>query len=241
MPSSGLLLVGIAALAVAVGSLASGGQAPGGQAPGGQSLDPAGARAPGVAGLIVRSGAATGRSGRAGASDPDWADTHPPEVSRSLLAAGGEVSLGAPATRASPPARHRWTWPLDPRPLLTRRFDPPGQRWSAGHRGIDLTPQGPRSVYAVDAGVVTHVGLIAGRPTVSVTHASGIRSTYEPVTSPLSRGARIARGGRLGDLVPAGSHCLPTCLHLGAIRGESYLDPLLLLEPPRIVLLPLDP
>jgi len=33
------------------------------------------------------------------------------------------------------------------------------------------------------------------------------------------------------------SHCPSGCLHLGAKRGDTYLDPLLLLTVPRIVLM----
>lgn len=136
--------------------------------------------------------------------------------------------------------RAHWQWPLAPRPSLTRAFEPPSERWSAGHRGVDLTPVGSRTVTAVDAGTITHVGVIAGKPTLSITHASGIRSTYEPVTSPLPKGARVARGDVIGTLSDARSHCTPTCLHLGAIRSTTYLNPLALLGLAPVVLLPLD-
>lgn len=148
------------------------------------------------------------------------------------------VPLSEPST-SSALRVGRWAWPLDPRPVITRGFEPPSERWSAGHRGVDLTPRASGVVHAVDDGIVTHVGTIAGRPTISITHASGTRSTYEPVASELTRGSRVARGAALGNLVDAGSHCTPKCLHLGAIRDDTYLNPLLLLEPMRIVLLPL--
>ena len=97
---------------------------------------------------------------------------------------------------------------------------------------------------AVAAGVVTHVGRIAGRGTVSVTHPGNIKSTYEPVLAGVRVGASVAAGTRLGSLEPVGSHCAPTtCLHLGALRRGSadqwlYVDPLLLLGDVEIVLLP---
>jgi hypothetical protein len=63
-------------------------------------------------------------------------------------------------------------------------------------------------------------------------HADGLISTYEPVTGTLAAGARVGAGEVLGALEadsPA-SHCAGRdCLHLGARRGESYVDPLLLL------------
>lgn len=95
-------------------------------------------------------------------------------------------------------------------------------------------------VRAVAPGTVTHVGVIAGRPTVTVTHPDGIRSTYEPV-QPLARtGQVVAAGQALGTVVPDGSHCAPrSCLHLGALREDTYLDPLRLLGATRVRLLPL--
>ena len=92
--------------------------------------------------------------------------------------------------------------------------------------------------------MVTHVGRIAGRGTVSVTHPGNIKSTYEPVLAGVRVGASVAAGTRLGSLEPVGSHCAPTtCLHLGALRRGSadqwlYVDPLLLLGDVEIVLLP---
>jgi murein DD-endopeptidase MepM/ murein hydrolase activator NlpD len=95
-------------------------------------------------------------------------------------------------------------------------------------------------VHAVDAGVVAHVGIVAGRGTVTVVHASGLRSTYEPVSARVRPGERVGRGTVLGALAVNGSHCAPAaCLHLGAIRAGEYLDPLPLLEGRGVRLLPL--
>jgi hypothetical protein len=95
-------------------------------------------------------------------------------------------------------------------------------------------------VLAVDAGTVTHVGRIADRGTVTVLHPSGVRSTYEPVEPAVTVGEVVAQGSRLGELAGTGSHCRPTCLHLGAVRDHTYLDPLAFLTGGRRVrLLPL--
>jgi murein DD-endopeptidase MepM/ murein hydrolase activator NlpD len=95
-------------------------------------------------------------------------------------------------------------------------------------------------VLTVAAGRVTHVGSVAGRSTVTVLHAGGVRTTYEPVTPAVRTGQRLARGDPLGTLAAAGSHCRPAvCLHLGALRGRAYLDPLDLLRGGPVVLLPL--
>lgn len=134
----------------------------------------------------------------------------------------------------------RWVWPLQPRPVVERRFRPPASRYGSGHRGVDLAAAVGQAVLAVNAGTVSHVGVIAGRGTVTVRHLSGIRSTYEPVRSTLRVEDVVARGQPVGRLEPMAGHCAPlTCLHLGAVRGHAYLDPLQLLRPSHVILLPL--
>ena len=141
---------------------------------------------------------------------------------------------------SGPQLRGRWTWPFSPRPAVLRPFMRPATSYGAGHRGIDLAGSAGQVVVAVDAGVVTHVGRIAGRGTVTVLHSSGVRSTYEPVHATVTTGTAVAAGTPLGTLTARGSHCAPACLHLGAIRGEAYLDPLVFLVGGRRVrLLPL--
>jgi hypothetical protein len=49
----------------------------------------------------------------------------------------------------------------------------------------------------------------------------------------------VARGTPLGVLVDGHAGCTAgACLHWGLRRGEVYLDPLSLLRPPRVRLLP---
>ena len=169
-------------------------------------------------------------SSSASTSAPSW---------NQLAAAVPRDSSRAP----SPALRGRWAWPLQPQPAVVRPFVRPATTYGAGHRGADLTGTAQQEVHAVEAGTVTHVGSIAGRGTVSVLHASGIRSTYEPVESAVVAGSAVARGAVLGRLDEQGSHCgAAVCLHLGAIRGDVYLDPLTFLEGGRRVrLLPLAP
>ena len=132
-----------------------------------------------------------------------------------------------------------WTWPLNPFPQVVRAFDPPESRYGPGHRGIDLAAAPGQSVLAVADGVVTHSGMVAGRGTVTVRHASGLSSTYEPVEERVVEDAVVSTGDVLG-VIGASEHCASEpCLHLGARLGEEYLDPLLLLTRARIILLPL--
>lgn len=149
----------------------------------------------------------------------------------------------------------RWQWPLTPRPAVTRPFRAPAGPYGPGHRGVDLAAESGVDVLAVEGGVVTHAGRVAGRGTVSVLHAGGLTSTYEPVRPRVVAGTHVDAGHVLGSLDPpgtgpgappapgqAGGHCLlTTCLHLGARRGAVYVDPLLLLRGARVRLLPVGP
>ena len=151
-----------------------------------------------------------------------------------LMLAG--LQLAAPTTGRPRPA---WGWPLAPRPAVAARFDAPAGPYAPGHRGVDLVAAAGASVLAPAAGTVAFVGRVAGRGVVSVDHPGGLRTTYEPVAARVSRGELVARGTVLGLLEPGPSHCPPaTCLHWGLRRGTTYLDPLALLGPVRVRLLP---
>ena len=93
-------------------------------------------------------------------------------------------------------------------------------------------------VYAVGVGRVSFVGQIAQRSVIVIAHAGNLRTTYEPVTATVRLGQRVAAGQRIGMLQRNGSHCRPSCLHLGLKRGTTYLNPLLLFAPTRARLLP---
>ena len=156
-------------------------------------------------------------------------------------AAGSAPSIGAsgPAVVSTAPKSPRWVWPLSPRPSVVERFSAPRSTYGAGHRGVDLAAEVGASVRSVAAGIVSHVGVINGRGTISVLHASGIRSTYEPVAADVAVGEVIEAEHPIGTIESVEGHCVPTtCLHLGAIRDRTYLDPLSLLTVPRIILLP---
>lgn len=137
----------------------------------------------------------------------------------------------------------QWDWPLVGAPPVARTFDLPAQRWLPGHRGVDLVGVAGERVLAVDTGVVTFSGEVAGVGVVSVTHESGLRSTYQPVEGRVPRGERVRRGQALGTLDTTASHCVPgACLHLGAVRGrDDYVDPLPLLLGAELSLLPVEP
>jgi len=132
-------------------------------------------------------------------------------------------------------------WPLLPRPAVVRGFDPPAQRWLAGHRGVDLAGSGV--VLAAGAGTVRFAGAVGDKTVVSILHADGIVTTYEPVEPSVTAGAVVARGSPIGTLLPGHPGCAATCLHWGARRGAgkaaTYLDPRALVGAVRVRLLPM--
>jgi murein DD-endopeptidase MepM/ murein hydrolase activator NlpD len=161
------------------------------------------------------------------------------------LAAPASAGFG-PAARAAPVARAPvpvtgFGWPLDGVPAVVRPFDPPPQPWLPGHRGVDLAASPGATVRAAGPGTVAFAGTVAGRGVVSVQHANGLRTTYEPVDASVLAGATVAAGAPIGVLVAGHAGCpAAACLHWGLRRGEVYLDPLALLGFVRVRLLPLD-
>jgi murein DD-endopeptidase MepM/ murein hydrolase activator NlpD len=130
-------------------------------------------------------------------------------------------------------------WPVQPRPTVVRAFDPPELPFGSGHRGVDLLGAPGQRVVAALTGRVTFAGPLAGRGVVVVDHGE-TRTTYEPVSATVGVGQSVLAGQVLGTLELAGSHCFPgACLHWGWIRGDTYLDPLLLVGGGPIRLLPL--
>jgi murein DD-endopeptidase MepM/ murein hydrolase activator NlpD len=130
-------------------------------------------------------------------------------------------------------------WPLEPRPMVVRAFDPPDVPFGSGHRGVDLFGSPGQQVHSALPGRVTYAGRLAGRGVVVVDHGD-TRTTYEPVSASVQVGDVVLRGQPIGTLEVPGSHCFPrACLHWGWIRGDTYLDPLLLVGGGPIRLLPL--
>ncbi|HST80581.1 MAG TPA: M23 family metallopeptidase [Kineosporiaceae bacterium] len=138
-----------------------------------------------------------------------------------------------------------WAWPLTPHPQVVRRFAVGPERWSAGHRGVDLLPSNATAgVHAPANGVVHFAGVLAGRPVLSIDHGGGLISSFEPVVSTFHRGQPVQRDDAVGRLTDTRSHCGSTmCLHWGVRKDGRYIDPLLLLSRRRgpAVLLPVIP
>jgi murein DD-endopeptidase MepM/ murein hydrolase activator NlpD len=130
-------------------------------------------------------------------------------------------------------------WPLRPTPVVVRAFEAPAGPFGAGHRGVDLAGAVGQRVRAALGGRITYAAPLAGRGVVVVDHGE-TRTTYEPVSASVRVGDRVLAGQAVGTLELSGSHCFPrACLHWGWIRGDTYLDPLLLVGAGPVRLLPL--
>ncbi len=160
----------------------------------------------------------------------------PSSTSTQACASPGPLA-GAPVTAvaAGPsvlgprPAAAGWAWPLQPRPAVVTPFAAPPKPWLSGHRGIDLATQDGQIIYAPADGVVSFAGTVVDRPVLTITHANGVRSSFEPVAATVEVGASVGRGQPIGTIAGLG-HCRPdSCLHWGVRPGSAsdvYVDPL---------------
>ncbi|MCC2593313.1 peptidoglycan DD-metalloendopeptidase family protein [Tessaracoccus sp. OS52] len=107
---------------------------------------------------------------------------------------------------------------------VLKSFSTGPERWSPGHRGVDLAGRAGEEVRAAAVGVVFFAGSVAGRPSVSVDHGNGLRTTYTPVRGSVAKGDVVAAGDVVGTLAPG--HCASACLHWGLTDGTDHFDPL---------------
>jgi murein DD-endopeptidase MepM/ murein hydrolase activator NlpD len=150
---------------------------------------------------------------------------------------GPSVEIGAAE------AQPTYAWPLLPQPAVLTPFGAPENPFWPGHRGVDLAGSVGQPVRAARGGTVVFAGPVAGHGVVSVQHDDGLRTTYEPLAPIVHAGAVVATGAVLGTLVAGHRGCASPCLHWGLRRDRlEYVDPLVLLRPPRVRLLPVpDP
>lgn len=163
-------------------------------------------------------------------------------LTRAALVAVATLTLLLGVAPVPPPAAADtgpWVWPLAGPHEVSRAFDPPATRYSAGHRGADLPGSTGDPVRAAGAGIVSYAGLLAGRGVLVIVHGE-LRTTYEPVTALAAVGARVAAGQLIGALDAGHEGCpVEACLHWGLKRADTYLDPVLLVERRPSRLLPL--
>ncbi len=133
------------------------------------------------------------------------------------------------------PAQAAMWWPV-PGPVV-REFDPPEPDWLPGHRGVDLAAAPGATVRTPRDGVIAFAGRVAGSPVLVVGHGA-VRATYQPVEAGATVGSTVRAGQPIGQIVSGAAHCTPTCLHWGALVGDRYVDPRILLGRAHVVLLP---
>ncbi|OHP77832.1 peptidase M23 [Rothia sp. HMSC062F03] len=114
-------------------------------------------------------------------------------------------------------------------------FEKPAQRWSAGHRGVDLAvPDRDRHVYAPAPGRVVFSGTVVNRKVLVIAHPDGRRSTFEPMDEALPVGTEVTAGDAVGTvaaLESAGENgerpyrrCSAPCLYWGVRQGGARGD-----------------
>jgi len=108
---------------------------------------------------------------------------------------------------------------------ITDFFRPPADRYGAGNRGVDYDTDPGTAVRASAAGEVVFAGAVGLDRHVVVLHPDGLRTSYSFLASvQVRRGDAVDAGtvvGTSGDRV-----------HFGVRSGDTYLDPLGLLDRP---------
>mgnify|MGYP001761204758 FL=1 len=87
-----------------------------------------------------------------------------------LLTAGNDTISQADTAVTYSPA-HTASVYIPPVPGHTvRDFSVGPERWSRGHRGVDLSSRTNEAVHAAGAGIVTFAGVVVDRPLVVIDH-----------------------------------------------------------------------
>ena len=143
-------------------------------------------------------------------------------------------SASVPSTVELTASRLRYRSPTaESRPRVIRSFEKPAQRWSAGHRGVDLAvPENDRRVYAPAPGKVVFSGTVVNRKVLVIAHPDGRRSTFEPMDEALPVGTTVAAGDVIGTVAGAAGgnserpyrRCSTPCLYWGVRQGGARGD-----------------
>ena len=150
------------------------------------------------------------------------------------FADGAASNTEVPTTVELTASRLRYRSPtVTSRPRVIHPFEKPAQRWSAGHRGVDLAvPEHDRRVYAPAPGKVVFSGTVVNRKVLVIAHPDGRRSTFEPMDEALPAGTTVAAGEVIGTVaVTAGGNserpyrrCSTPCLYWGVRQGGARGD-----------------
>ncbi|MDF7665009.1 M23 family metallopeptidase [Bifidobacterium sp. ESL0745] len=128
-------------------------------------------------------------------------------------------------------------WPVLPH-VLVRRFKAPVQVWAPGHRGVDIAAVEGTPLLAPADGVISFVGIVAGKSVVSIRHKS-LTLTLEPAQTLLPTGTPVVKGLPIGTVTGVSDHCTGICVHWGVRKSrKEYRDPEKLVSKRKIVLKP---
>ncbi|QYM75900.1 M23 family metallopeptidase [Leucobacter luti] len=146
------------------------------------------------------------------------------------VAAAGAVTVTLGIVHAAGPAAgavgpDRWLSPLAGQLVVSGPYLAPPTPYSSGHRGIDLPAAPGAAVRAPEGGTVSFVGSVVDRDTITIRVNATTVYSIEPLTSPLSVGSTVPRGGSVGTIA-SGGHCESECVHLGVRVNEEYVSPL---------------
>ena len=143
-------------------------------------------------------------------------------------------SAHVPSTVELTASRLRYRSPTtESRPRVIHPFEKPAQRWSAGHRGVDLAvPENDRRVSAPAPGKVVFSGTVVNRKVLVIAHPDGRRSTFEPMDEALPVGTTVATGEIIGTVADAADgnserpyqRCSTPCLYWGVRQGGTRGD-----------------
>ena len=129
-----------------------------------------------------------------------------------------------------------WGWPSGSPAAVLVSFDLPEKHWMPGHRGVDLALVPGDPIYSPASGTVIFTGMVAGRPVISVMHAGGLRSTYEPASAALEVGHVVEKGTLIGHLEEPPDTYSHLGLHWGARFGPNeYINPLRMIAGPSVL------
>ena len=160
----------------------------------------------------------------------DWAGV----TDSATSSAQAPSSAHIPHTVELTASRLRYRSPTaESRPRVIHPFEKPAQRWSAGHRGVDIAiPENDRHVYAPAPGKVVFSGTVVNRKVLVIAHPDGRRSTFEPMDEALPVGTTVAVGDVIGTVAGAAGgnsersyrRCSAPCLYWGVRQGGARGD-----------------
>lgn len=155
----------------------------------------------------------------------------------SAAAAVGRPVRGGPVDPGNPKRTGAVTYRPPVNAPVLDPFRPPLTPYGPGNRGIDYATVAGTPVLVAADGLVVFAGPVAGGLHVTVLHGDGVRTTYSYLAAIRVPEGQVVRSGDVVGLAAA-------TLHVGARRGDTYIDPATLwgrpVGPPAVHLVPLD-